>query len=691
MSTQWFYKRNGQQCGPVSATELKSLADAGQLAPSDKVWREGLRGWVEAGRVKTLFATVGHVSTSATAIGNANAPRGDPVAVPGNDLKVLAEIRSKAVPSASHSLLRRYWPAVLVLSVLIGMALIFSIRGVAHSISAGGLFRGGTSSSTHAEDWIAFLHDLGYGEPQSPPEGHALSIYTVRAAKYGSREAYETAARHGEFSLRDLYEKSEGFRSKLAHRSFYLEVAGRQSQLEAHVTNWRDGKADVVATVPFELDKASGLPDCRLSQVSYFNPAFLTKRGTLQPCDPRLVPQIRMQDGIIYFKRSSFTTITISLPMPSEEADSYSLMRSGGELKVRCIFRGVTYLGPDVVIPRHVLYYREKALDLFGSDALDAAFDVGSNGSPEVPDVFETVTTDTTDYVRATLIGWDIVGNNGKVLDHQRAPDVPPVQQSGVTYTPPAQPMPAARSSANSLPSRVGDTWTNSLGMKFAYIPPGTFQMGSPASEAGRGKDETQHQVTLTRGFLIQTTPVTQAQWQAVMGTGITEQRNKEIPSWPLFGTGDDYPMYYISRDEAQEYCRKLSAMEGKHYRLPTEAQWEYACRAGSTSRYYFGDNENQLGKYGWYSGNSGNQTHPVGQKKPNAWGLYDMSGNVCQWCSDWYRDYPAGAATGQFFVLRGGSWRDGPEGCRSACRFGYSPGTRDGGVGFRVVLDLFE
>lgn len=140
-------------------------------------------------------------------------------------------------------------------------------------------------------------------------------------------------------------------------------------------------------------------------------------------------------------------------------------------------------------------------------------------------------------------------------------------------------------------------------------------------------------------------------------------------------------------------FCRKLSAREGVEYRLPTEAEWEYACRAGSTSRYCFGDSDSILSEYAWYNNNSGSQTHPVGQKRPNKWGLYDMHGNVWEWCQDWHGNYaskpvidPLGPTSGELRIGRGNSFSNVPEYCRSAFRNGYAPNVRGGGLGFRLA-----
>jgi formylglycine-generating enzyme required for sulfatase activity len=224
---------------------------------------------------------------------------------------------------------------------------------------------------------------------------------------------------------------------------------------------------------------------------------------------------------------------------------------------------------------------------------------------------------------------------------------------------------------------------TNSIGQKFVLIPAGEFQMGSPASEANRSADETQHKVKITKSFYMQTTEVTQKQWQAVMGNN------------PSYFKGDDLPIKQVSWNDVQEFITKLNAQDkGKSYRLPTEAEWEYACRAGSSGEYCFGDNEGELGEYAWFDGNSGNKTHRIGTREPNKWRLYDMHGNVWEWCQDWYEsdyygsspmDNPTGPSSGVHRVLRGGGWYDVATGCRSACRFWGTPDGRDDDLGFRV------
>ena len=221
--------------------------------------------------------------------------------------------------------------------------------------------------------------------------------------------------------------------------------------------------------------------------------------------------------------------------------------------------------------------------------------------------------------------------------------------------------------------------------MKLVPIPAGKFMMGSPDSEQWRHTTEgPQHEVTLSKPFYMGVTEVTQAQYQAIMGTN------------PSSFKGATNPVETVSWNDATEFCKKLSEKTRQAVRLPTEAEWEYACRAGSKTRFCFGDAEEGLGDYAWYHVNAGKTTHPVGQKKPNVWGLYDMHGNVFEWCADWRGDYPKGAVTdpqgpasGSRRVLRGGSWYINTDNCRAAFRSRSNPDHRLNNVGFRVVVPV--
>ncbi|MCC7261780.1 MAG: formylglycine-generating enzyme family protein, partial [Candidatus Latescibacteria bacterium] len=182
-------------------------------------------------------------------------------------------------------------------------------------------------------------------------------------------------------------------------------------------------------------------------------------------------------------------------------------------------------------------------------------------------------------------------------------------------------------------------TLRNGASLEFVWIEPGTFMMGSPASEPGRGSDEgPRHPVTLTKGFYLGKDLITQRQWTAVMGTQPWSGR-KYVQPHP------DHPAVYISWNDLQELVAKLNADTGEAlYRLPSEAEWEYACRAGTSTRWSFGDDEGRLRKYAWYeinAWNAGVQYAPaVGTKLPNPWGLFDMHGNVFEWIEDWYANY---------------------------------------------------
>ena len=230
----------------------------------------------------------------------------------------------------------------------------------------------------------------------------------------------------------------------------------------------------------------------------------------------------------------------------------------------------------------------------------------------------------------------------------------------------------------------------NSLGMAFVLIPAGVFVMGSPEYEPGRYDDEIQHEVTITQSFYLQVTPVTQGQWWAVMGTNPSSFQDH----------GEDCPVEQVSWYESQEFIQRLNDRGEGTYRLPTEAEWEYAARAGSTIAFANGEitslfcgHDANLDDVGWYCGNSGWDTHPVGLRTPNAWGLYDMHGNLYEWCQDWYGSYPsspltdpAGPAFGPGKVMRGGSWFSSAKTCRLATRLHMSPNSKTAFIGFRVV-----
>jgi formylglycine-generating enzyme required for sulfatase activity len=240
---------------------------------------------------------------------------------------------------------------------------------------------------------------------------------------------------------------------------------------------------------------------------------------------------------------------------------------------------------------------------------------------------------------------------------------------------------------------------TNSIGMKLVLISKGTFTMGSPIHEEMRYGDEKQHQVTISNDYYLGVKQVTQLQYERVIGT-TPSHFQKEVVRESYSTT---HPVENISWDDAVMFCRLLSNLPterkaGRIYRLPTEAEWEYACRAGSQTAYSFGESSKLLSDYAWFEGNSDGQTHPVGEKKPNAWGLYDMHGNVFEWCSDWYGHYPTGAVNdpvgpedGSGHVLRGGGCLFVAAYCRSAYRSWLKSSFGNRHLGLRVALSPAE
>lgn len=245
----------------------------------------------------------------------------------------------------------------------------------------------------------------------------------------------------------------------------------------------------------------------------------------------------------------------------------------------------------------------------------------------------------------------------------------------------------------NIVSRKPGERMVKTLdGLEYAFrwCPAGTFTMGSPLKEAGRCEDEIPHEVTLTRGFWMLETPVTQAMWERVTRISASRQRDRVDPNWAMRGEGTMVPIYYVNWVECRNFCTNLSKKLSAQVTLPTEAQWEYACRAGSVSAH-----AGNVDKMAWHFGNSkGVATYQAGQKTPNKWGIYDMHGNVWEWCADWYGPYseePASDSKGPSIascrVCRGGSWAHDPLDCRSASRLGIIPTGRSFNLGFRIVL----
>lgn len=242
------------------------------------------------------------------------------------------------------------------------------------------------------------------------------------------------------------------------------------------------------------------------------------------------------------------------------------------------------------------------------------------------------------------------------------------------------------------------DLVENSIGMKLVRIPEGEFSMGS------QGDEVPVHRVRITKPFLVGQTEVTQRQWELVMGRRKPWQGSSHVVEGP------DYPATWLTWNDATAFCEELTALErrcqrlpaGRSYRLPTEAEWEYACRAGTNTRFSFGNDDRRLGDHAWYVENTSlradHHPHPVGRKRPNSWKLHDMHGNVAEWCSDWYdRGYyatspaedPPGPSSGcSFRVIRGGNWCGYAADCGSAFRLYISPANGNCFVGVRVICE---
>ena len=232
------------------------------------------------------------------------------------------------------------------------------------------------------------------------------------------------------------------------------------------------------------------------------------------------------------------------------------------------------------------------------------------------------------------------------------------------------------------------------INMKMIWVEGGDFMMGCTSEQEDCFDNEKNVRRVTVDGFYIGMLEVTQAQWEAVVGTNIYTQKNKANEN-STYGVGPDYPMYYVNWDEAMEFCRLLSNRTGKTYTLPTEAQWEYAARGGKKSDGTKYAGSNIVEAVAWCEDNSGRSTHVCGSKRSNALGIYDMSGNVWEWCKDWYSNIyisydtnnPTGPSSGSCRVYRGGGWSRLASRCRVASRSFFTPSFRDGDLGFRVVL----
>lgn len=324
----------------------------------------------------------------------------------------------------------------------------------------------------------------------------------------------------------------------------------------------------------------------------------------------------------------------------------------------------------------------------FVLEGLRGKADVDRDGNVTLGELWDFAGDKTSLHVRETFNDVQIPRRKG---DLSKEADRFPLRLASVESVTPS--LPSVPSPA--LPARpaVGGVLEKGIGLKLVLIPAGEFEMGSNE----RDFEKPVHRVRLTKPFYLGQTEVTRGQWESVMGT--TPWKGESSVQ-----EGAEYPATYVSWNDAVEFCRKLSVKEGKTYRLPTEAEWEYACRAGTTTKYSFGDDESRLSEYAWYDKNAydvdekAKYEHRVATKQANPWGLYDLHGNVWEWCEDRYGEKyygdtsagsdPSGPVTGSDRVVRGGGWYDSPALCRSTIRFGVSPDRRSGGsLGFRVAL----
>ena len=264
----------------------------------------------------------------------------------------------------------------------------------------------------------------------------------------------------------------------------------------------------------------------------------------------------------------------------------------------------------------------------------------------------------------------------------------PAVMKPKPAAKPKAKPKPAPRRNSTHHSSSTTSTTSlsaelNKLINNMVYVAGGTFTMGGTSEQSSDAYDDEKptHSVTLSSYYICKY-EVTQALWRAVMGSN------------PSNFKGNNLPVENVSWNDCQTFINRLNSYTGRNFRLPTEAEWEFAARGGNYSRHYKYSGSNYISDVAWYDGNSGNRTHPIGTKQANELGLYDMSGNVYEWCSDWYGSYssysqndPTGPNSGSYRVFRGGSWSDGARDCRSSYRFFNSPGYRYGDLGLRLVL----
>ncbi|MBT3202236.1 MAG: SUMF1/EgtB/PvdO family nonheme iron enzyme [Phycisphaerales bacterium] len=553
-------------------------------------------------------------------------------------------------------------------------------------------------------------------------ENETISRTLALLLMYGRSDKYEQAEAHGQASVRSLFEHTATSRKALRGRCFYLDVSSK-SDYPVFVHDWSRGKATVTVTAPFEArGGGGGLSTFAFHQYEdplgdlYSSSGFgvLLKNGKLQTNNRRIFrgqlvnPPICSSEAmalakkgfVIYAEKQPYTYIKLPrVDISAEQADRYSIKKGGG-LLARIYFTGLYYAGPMGVDPRlarKIKYFHLNRVRQRGSAQMENAAKWGmGGGTAQQPNVFVTTLPDPTDYVRADVVAIEVRTPEGALLAKV---DIGTKACSNLTPASVAKQTAAvARNAATGGASERASTETKasprrelvldigkSVAIKLVSIPAGKFVMGSSNREAGHKRDESpRHTVMISKTFYMGITEVTQEQYERVMGKN------------PSKFKGPQNPVECVSWNNATAFCRALSKKTGRTVRLPTEAQWEYACRAGTTTRFSFGDNDRELSAYGWCSANSAGETHQVGQKKPNKWGLYDMHGNVWEWCLDYYEwnfyarrrnVNPENIIAAKYHILRGGSRISTPINCRAALRNKYPPGSRNNNLGFRVVV----
>ena len=448
-------------------------------------------------------------------------------------------------------------------------------------------------------------------------------------------------------------------------------------------TLWIDGKPQEVSSDgEYSAMLAYGSHTYKVEAGGYISKSgsFTIGKGDMTPISVSLV--------------SALATLNVSCPTPA--VSLYVDKKSVGSLP----WNGNLKEGMHLLEVRKDGYRsQQKTIQLAQQQKLDVAFDALSAIQGNLSVNFKPFGSDV--YVDGVKVGQSPRVFNGVLVGNHNVE----IRKSG--YTTSRQTVTisegqtasisgsltstASTSSTNALSSNSsspsGNTITfpvkNGINIEMVKVEAGSFNMGATSEMENPYEDEKLvHRVTLTNNYYIGKYEVTQALWKIVMGSN------------PSNFKGDDLPVEVVSWNDCQDFISKLNAMTGKRFRLPTEAEWEYAARGGKKSRGYQYSGSNTLGDVAWYKGNSGSQTHIVGTKQPNELGIYDMTGNVWEWCQDWYGSYssspqtnPTGAASGSGRVNRGGSWNNSARNCRSSCRFYDTPASRFSNQGLRLVL----